>query len=157
MTRYVLVFVFLITGLLSKGQFQVKSVQENVVEYEKNKPVKKDREEKFYDASGNLVKQVFYDKNLKPNKVIEYQYKDGLLIKEIVKKGDNLKINEVVTYKYNDKGQKIEILKEDSQGKLLKRIVYTYDEKGLKKSKMVYNGKGELIEKTEYTYQYFKN
>lgn len=65
MTRYVLVFVFLITGLMSKGQFQVKSVQENVVEYEKNKPVKKDREEKILRCIRKLGETSFLRQKFK--------------------------------------------------------------------------------------------
>lgn len=137
------------------AQKAIKSVEEFTTEYDKNKPIKKDKEERYYDKAGNLIKQVMYDKGLKVNRIIEYKYAHNRLEQQIEYDGAK-QIREKTTYEYNQQNQKTTVIKTDAKGQIKKKIIYTYDSNGQKISKTEYNAKGEIVSKTTYQYSYYE-
>jgi hypothetical protein len=106
----------------------------------------------IYDANGEVIEEVNYDKDGNIKSTIKYKNnKDGDVIEESeYDEKNNLK--EKKQYKYNGLGEKIEELLLDKDNKVVKKSVYSYDSKGFKTEKKTYDAGNNLISTKKYTY-----
>lgn len=109
----------------------------------------------FYNANGELVQEINYDKDGKFKSDKRYKYnKEGDVTEEAeYDEAGNLVEKHLV--KYDAMGEKSEEQTLDKNGKQLKRITYTYNSKGLKTERKTYDTGNNLIstKKTVYTYK----
>ncbi len=107
-----------------------------------------------YDANGNILEEVNYDKegNLKGTKKYKYN-KDGDAIEETEYDEKNV-IKEIKMTKYNSSGEKSEEQYLDKDRKQFKKYVYSFDMKGFKLERKHYDANNVLISTKKYVYAY---
>jgi hypothetical protein len=108
----------------------------------------------IYDAGGNIIEEVNYDKegNLKSTKKFKYN-KDGDPIEETEYDEKNA-LKETRLTKYNALGEKIEEQYLDKDKKQLKKYIYTFSAKGFKTERKHYDANNVLISTKKYIYAY---
>lgn len=106
----------------------------------------------FYNASGEIVSEMNYDKQGNLKTMIQYKYINDKDLSEETRYDEHNSIVEKKTYKYNSMGEKTEEVTKDKNEQLIKRVEYAYNEKGLKSEKRTYDGSGKLVSVKKYNY-----
>lgn len=157
---------------------QVKSVYMRVEDSEKEK--NNARNFTRYDAKGNVIEYIEFDKDSLPTKWQQFSYhKNGEVLteKNLSAKGNVKKIttfdynhleqcvNETTTdedgklksktlISYNGMGDKMQEITTDEKGNTIETKLYEYDNKGLMTLRKTLNSKGEVINTKKYVYEY---
>jgi hypothetical protein len=103
-------------------KYKIKSQTVSVMEDGQIRKISFER----YDAAGNVIEEVNYNK-------------EGIVKKKILTK-------------YNNENRKSEEEEYGIKGGLIRKTVYSYNNFGEKTEEVVYDGNGALIEKNIYTY-----
>ena len=177
--------VLLSTGL-SLGQskkeirkFKIRSASTTITETVNGKETTRNDSYEKYDAEGNVIEEVAYNKDGSTEKKITRKFNKAGDITEESKfngKGElqsrtvtvyndsgnktseqtfdgNGKMTEWLKFGYNDLQEKLFELSLDEKGKPIKKSLYVYDKNGLRTEKKTYNSKEELISVKKYTYK----
>lgn len=108
----------------------------------------------FYNANGQLIEEINYDKDGKFKSDTKYKYNsDGDVIEESEYSEAKVLIEKRVI-KYDVLGEKTEELVQNKDGKQIRRITYSYNAKGLKTEKKTFDANNTLISTKKIVYTY---
>ena len=178
--------VLLLSAGFSFGQskkeirkFKIRSTTSTITETVNGKDVTRTDSYEKYDADGNVIEEVSYNKDGGVEKKVTRKYNKAGDVTEESKfngKGEPQsrtvtvyndsgnktseqtfdgtgKMTEWYKFGYNDLQEKIFELSLDEKGKPIKKSLYIYDKNGLRTEKKTYNAKEELVSVKKYTYK----
>lgn len=105
----------------------------------------------IYDEDGNLLRREMYFEGKLDYVENIYEYKDGLLVKEVENDEYGKELN-VHTYTYNDKGLLARHVRDEVQNKDRRSYEYTYDDNDNCIKELVYDYDNALIAKVYRKY-----
>jgi hypothetical protein len=122
---------------------QIEIVKEGNISYKS--------EERLYDANGNEIQFIKFNKDggIK-KKVISKYDKNNNLIEEQEYEGNQLVRKKI--YTYNKYDEKISEITYDANNQIVRKEIFTYNDKGLKSEKKVYDKNDNLIQVHTYNY-----
>jgi len=108
----------------------------------------------FFNANGELVEEVNYNKEGKFKSDVKYKYNHDGDVTEENEYDEAGTLVEKRAIKYDALGEKAEELVTDKNGKQIKRITYAYNSKGLKTEKKTFNAGNALVSTKKIVYIY---
>jgi hypothetical protein len=157
---FVLSFCLFTTGLFSQSRKKIRELNiESITEIEEDYEDSNGKETvKFvtvYDARGNVIKEMDYDKSGKLDEIITYEYNvDDDKTKEVHYNSNN-KVLATYIYTY-EQGLLTERKEYDDSNKLVSRYTYKYENR-LRTERNEYDESNRLLERKKYIYKYRNN
>lgn len=156
----VLSFCLLTPGLFSQSrkkirELNIESITEVEADYEDSNGKETKKFVTVYDARGNVIKEMDYDKSGKLDEIITYEYNvDDDKTREVHYNSNN---KVLITYIYTyEQGLLKERKEYDDDNKLVSRNTYKYENR-LRTERSEYDPSNRLIEKKKYIYRYRDN
>ncbi len=136
---------------------KIKSVTENVTEFENGKEVTRKDSYTSYDKDANILLNEEFKKDgtLKHKEAYVYDSKGNKLEVTFFDAADaqpKAEKNYKLVSKYDIDNNKTEELEYSAQGKQISKTQYSYNTKGYKVLEVIFDTAGKLTKKTVYTY-----
>jgi len=106
----------------------------------------------FFNADGELITEINYDKEGNLKSTIQYKYVNGNDLSQEIQYDAHNVIVEKKTYSYNGLGEKTGEVIKDKDDKVLKRMEYLYNANGLKSERRTYDAANKLVSVKKYNY-----
>jgi hypothetical protein len=106
----------------------------------------------FFNADGELITAINYDKEGNLKSKTQYKYVNGNDLSQEIQYDAHNVIVEKKTYSYNGLGEKTGEVIKDKNNKVLKRMEYLYNANGLKSERRTYDAANKLVSVKKYDY-----